>query len=82
MREWREGNSIANKREKKKQKKKTKENDELRVCSAKNMLKLNDSISEIVLIGSPYQIQSVQSIQVQVGGHCVVSSWEVWSMEY
>ena len=51
--------------------------DAIRVWMAKNILKLNDSKTKILLVGSPYQIQKVHNFQVKVGGHCVVSTSEV-----
>ena len=48
--------------------------DEIRVWMAKNMLKLNDSKTEILLIGSRTQIKIVKQIGVRVGTHMVQST--------
>ena len=48
--------------------------DEIRVWMAKNMLKLNYSKTEILLIGSRTQIKKVKQIGVRVGIHMVQST--------
>ncbi len=47
--------------------------DEIRSWMAKNMLKLNDAKTEILLVGSPNQIRKFPKINVRVGSHTVTS---------
>ena len=51
--------------------------DEIRIWMAKNMLKLNDSKTEILLIATPRQISKIDSFKVKIGDEEVVASHEV-----